>query len=82
MPEVLEVGEETERKQIESLRKLKQERDSKQVSEALENVLEVAMDSENIMPAVIDAVKAYATVGEVSDALRKAFGEYREPNIL
>lgn len=82
MPEVLEVGEETERKQIESLRKLKQERDSKQVSEALENVLEVAKGGENIMPAIIDAVKAYATVGEVSDALRKAFGEYREPNIL
>ena len=34
------------------------------------------------MPALIDAVKAYATVGEISDALREVFGEYREPNIL
>jgi methylmalonyl-CoA mutase N-terminal domain/subunit len=34
------------------------------------------------MPVVIEAVKAYGTVGEISDALRKAFGEYREPNIF
>jgi len=34
------------------------------------------------MPVVIEAVKAYATVGEISDALRDVFGEYREPSIL
>ncbi|RLC97297.1 MAG: methylmalonyl-CoA mutase [Chloroflexi bacterium] len=82
LPETLEIGEETERRQIERLRKLKNERDSRRVDEALERVLEVAKSEENIMPAVIDAVKAYATVGEISDALRKAFGEYREPSIV
>ena len=80
--QTLEIGEETERKQVERLAKLRKERDNSKVPEALDKVYNVAMTDENIMPAIIDAVKAYATVGEISDALRKAFGEYREPNIL
>jgi methylmalonyl-CoA mutase N-terminal domain/subunit len=48
----------------------------------LDRVRSVAKSDENIMPVMIDAVKAYATVGEISDALREVFGEYREPNIL
>jgi methylmalonyl-CoA mutase N-terminal domain/subunit len=81
-PETLEIGEETEMKQVESLRRLKKERDSKKVGEVLDRVLNVARSDENVMPVVIEAVKAYGTVGEISDALRKAFGEYREPNIF
>ena len=81
-PETLEIGEETEMKQVESLRRLKKERDSKKVGEVLDKVLNVARSDENVMPVVIEAVKAYGTVGEISDALRKAFGEYREPNIF
>ena len=81
-PETLEIGEETEMKQVENLRRLKKERDSKKVGEVLDRVLNVARSDENVMPVVIEAVKAYGTVGEISDALRKAFGEYREPNIF
>ena len=81
-PETLEIGEETEMKQVESLRRLKKERDSKKVGEVLDKVLNVARSDENVMPVVIEAVKAYGTVGEISDALRKTFGEYREPNIF
>jgi methylmalonyl-CoA mutase, N-terminal domain len=81
-PETLEIGEETEMKQVESLRRLKKERDSKKVREILDRVFSVARSDENVMPVMIEAVKAYATVGEISDALRKAFGEYREPNIF
>ena len=81
-PETLEIGEETEMKQVESLRRLKKERDSKKVGEVLDRVLNVARSDENVMPVVIEAVKAYGTVGEISDALRKTFGEYREPNIF
>jgi len=81
-PETLEIGEETEMKQVESLRRLKKERDSKKVGEVLDRVLNVASSDENVMPVMIEAVKAYGTVGEISDALRKAFGEYREPNIF
>jgi methylmalonyl-CoA mutase N-terminal domain/subunit len=64
------------------LRKLKKERDNQRVSQMLDRVRSVAKSDENVMPVMIDAVKAYATVGEISDALREAFGEYREPNIL
>jgi methylmalonyl-CoA mutase N-terminal domain/subunit len=42
----------------------------------------VARSDENIMPVLIEAVKAYATVGEISDVFRDVFGEYRVPNIL
>ena len=80
--ETLEIGIEVEQKQIERLRRLRQERDSQKVSEVLDRVRSVASSDENIMPVVIEAVKAYATVGEISDALRDMFGEYREPSIL
>jgi len=81
-PEILAIGVETERKQVERLKRLKQERDNQRVSEVLNRVRDVARSNQNIMPVLIEAVKAYATVGEISDALRDVFGEYREPNIL
>jgi len=81
-PRLLEVDETVEKRQIERLRKLKQERDNKKVSEVMDKVRKVAQTDENIMPVLIEAVKAYATVGETSDALREVFGEYREPSIL
>jgi methylmalonyl-CoA mutase N-terminal domain/subunit len=81
-PKVLEIGEEVEKRQIEGLKRLKQERDNQKVSKVLDEVCDVARSDENIMPALIEAVKAYATVGEISNALRDVFGEYREPNIL
>jgi methylmalonyl-CoA mutase N-terminal domain/subunit len=80
--ETLEIGIEVEQKQIERLRRLRQERDNQKVSEVLDRVRSVASSDENIMPVVIEAVKAYTTVGEISDALRDMFGEYREPSIL
>lgn len=82
MPETLEIGVEVERKQTESLKRLREERDSSAVSHALERVRSAAGSGENVMPVMIEAAKAYATVGEISDALRAVFGEYREPNIL
>ena len=82
VPGILEIGEEIEKKQAERLRRLKKERDTRKVNEALDRVRQVARGSENIMPVMIGAVKAYATVGEISDILRETFGEYREPNIL
>jgi len=81
-PEILEIGVETERKQIDRLKRLKRERNNQRVNEVLGGVRDVARSSQNIMPVLVEAVKAYATVGEISDALRDVFGEYREPNIL
>ena len=80
--ETLEIGTETEEKQVERLKKLKRERDNQKVSEMLNRVRDVAKSDENIMPVMIEAVKAYATVGEISDVLRDVFGEYREPSLL
>jgi methylmalonyl-CoA mutase N-terminal domain/subunit len=81
-PEILEIGIETEEKQVAGLKNLKQERDNQRVSQVLDRVRDVARSDENVMPVLIEAVKAYATVGEISDALRDVFGEYREPSIL
>jgi len=80
--EILEIGAETEKKQTERLKKLKQERDNQKVKEVLGRVREVAGSNENVMPVLVEAAKAYATVGEISDAFRDVFGEYREPSII
>ena len=82
VPPTLEIGTETETRQIERLKRLRQERDNQKVSEVLDGVRHVAKTNENVMPILIEAVKAYTTVGEISDALRDVFGEYREPSIL
>ncbi len=82
VPDILEIGAEIEEKQVARLNKLKQERDNHKVTAVLEKVRDTAESDANIMPVLIEAVKDYATVGEISDALREVFGEYREANIL
>ncbi|MFC1907456.1 methylmalonyl-CoA mutase [Chloroflexota bacterium] len=82
LPELLEIGTEVEETQKERLAKLRRERDNRKVNQLLDEVRRVAESDDNIMPVLIEAVKAYATVGEISDALRDVFGEYREPSIL
>ncbi len=79
---LLEIDESVEKKQIERLRKLKRERDNEKVGLVLDKVRQVAKSDENIMPVLIEAVKTYATVGEIADALRDVFGEYRAPSIF
>ena len=80
--ELFEFDESVEKKQVARLRKLKRERDNEKVHQILDEVRRVARNDENLMPVFADAVKAYATVGEISDALRDVFGEYREPGML
>ncbi|MFC2060166.1 methylmalonyl-CoA mutase [Chloroflexota bacterium] len=80
--ELFELDESTEKRQSERVSQLKRERDNKKVSEVLDKVRQVARGSENTMPVLIEAVKAYATIGEISDALRDVFGEYKEPSML
>ena len=80
--ELLEIDESVEKKQVERLRKLRLDRDSEKVSRVLDEVRQVARSDENTMPVLIEAVKTYATVGEISDVMRDVFGEYREPSIL
>ena len=71
-----------ETRQIGRLQALRGERDSRKVAAVLETVGAAAGGGANIMPVLIDAVKAYATVGEISDVLRDVFGEYRERTTL
>jgi len=79
---LLEISEEVEKKQIERLKRLKRERNNERVSQVLDKVRNAAQSDENVMPALTSAVKAYATVGEISDAFRDVFGEYKEPSII
>jgi methylmalonyl-CoA mutase N-terminal domain/subunit len=70
--------EETARKQKARLNKLKSARDSSRVEEILRKVGKVAENGENVVPVLIEAVKSYATLGEICSVFRRVFGEYRE----
>ncbi len=63
--------------QIDKLKKLKVERDNHKVREALESVHRACEGTENIMPPLIEAVKAYATLGEICNTMKGVFGEYK-----
>jgi methylmalonyl-CoA mutase N-terminal domain/subunit len=77
--DVLKIGPEIERSQLDSLRRLRGERDGDAVRQAIDRLQAVARDeSENMMPALIDCARAYCTEGEIVDALRAVFGEYVE----
>jgi len=71
-----------EPKQIERVRDLRARRDAGLWKEALKNVEEAARSGENVMPRILRAVEAYATVGEISDAMRRVFGEYKEAVVI
>jgi methylmalonyl-CoA mutase N-terminal domain/subunit len=71
-----------EPKQVERVRALRARRDKKAWESALKQVEEGARTSENLMPRIIAAVEANATVGEISDSMRRVFGEYRETVVI
>jgi len=77
-PELLKIDFRVQEEQIARLKKLKQERDTQAVTESLAALKSVAQGPENIMPAMLQAVKAYATLGEICAVLRQVFGEYKE----
>ncbi len=63
--------------QIEGLKKLRSERDNGRVKDLLGELRKTAEGTDNLMPVILDAVRAYATLGEICDALRDVFGEYQ-----
>ncbi len=81
-PPLLRIDPEIERTQVERLASLRARRDATCVKSALANVEDTARTDRNLMPALLEAVKAYATVGEISDAFRRVFGEYRESVVI
>ena len=80
--DLLRVDMRVQQEQIESLRALRTRRDGRAVAEALAELRRGAEGEANLMPLILDAVQAYATVGEVCDALRGVFGEYRERIVI
>ena len=75
--DIEEVDEELEGEQIDRVQELRDRRDEEATQAALQAVRDAARGDENIMPYLVDAVKAYATTGEICDAMRDVFGEYR-----
>jgi len=71
-----------ERRQLERLSRLRRERDNELVSSRLEALRRAAQGKENLMPYLIDAVSAYATLGETCRVLREVFGEYKLPAMV
>lgn len=79
---LLKIDSEVEKIQIEKLKKLKLRRDNNKVKEILEKIEDVARSDKNLMPLILEAVKTYATLGEISDSLRNVFGEYKSSVLL
>jgi len=79
---ILKIGREVEQEQVARLSDLRKSRDPFKMAGALEALQESAATDENLMPALIEAVKAKATLGEICAALKEVFGTYREPVVL
>ncbi|HEU4429824.1 MAG TPA: methylmalonyl-CoA mutase family protein [Myxococcota bacterium] len=74
--EIFRLDEETERRQIERLAAVKAKRDAGKVAETLDRVRDAAQSGDNLVPPILEAVKVYATQGEICDVLRDVFGTY------
>ena len=76
--ETLKIPEDTAKEQVQRLKAFKQKRDDKLVQKQLEKLTNAAQSDDNLMPLFIEAVDNNVTLGEISDALRKVFGLYKE----
>lgn len=79
---LLEINEKVEKEQVDRIKNIKQQRDSNKVTEALGKLEKCAKTDKNLMYPIIEAVRAYATEGEIADILRRVFGEYRANEII
>jgi methylmalonyl-CoA mutase N-terminal domain/subunit len=77
--EIMRVSHEVEREQVRALGARKTARDNAAVEAALATMLEAARSGANMVPPMLDAVRAEATLGEICDVLRGEWGVYREP---
>lgn len=80
--EILKIDLTLEEQQKKKLAAVRAERNQVAAKAALEKIEVTARDGGNLMPVIIDAVRAYATLGEISDTMRRVFGEYRAPSFL
>ncbi len=80
--ELLKIDEKVYQEALDRLAKVKRERDGTRVAAALAKIEAACRGTDNLMPPVLEAVKAYATLGEVSDVFRKVWGQYREGGLF
>jgi methylmalonyl-CoA mutase N-terminal domain/subunit len=78
----LKIDDAIEREQRERVGRVKAGRDAAQVERRLKQLAETCRDGGNVMPVLVDAVKDYVSLGEISDVYRRMFGLYREPIIF
>jgi methylmalonyl-CoA mutase N-terminal domain/subunit len=78
---ILKMDEKGEERQINRLKKLREDRNNIKVDQNLANLKRAAHGNKNLMPFILDCVHSYATLGETCDILREVFGEYKEPAI-
>ncbi len=76
--ELSRIDPKVEQQQVANLQKLKRERNNKKAKETLEKLHYAAQKDENLMPTIIEAIKSYATIGEITEVLRQVYGEYKE----
>jgi methylmalonyl-CoA mutase N-terminal domain/subunit len=76
------IDENLERQQVERVRALRTRRDHDHWQSTVDRVKEHARSGQNLMPAILEAVESYATVGEIATAMREVFGEYRESVVI
>ena len=79
---ILEIDTRAEQSQLEKLDQLKRNRDQKQVENSLKQIRKTCQTGDNLMPIIINAVKAYCTLGEIVDAMKTEFGEWQESSIF
>ena len=81
-PVLLKIDEKVQKDQIAFLNKIRNDRDNTAVKEKLAELKHAAEGSVNLMPFIIDAVRVYAGIGEISNTLREVFGEYKEHVVI
>jgi methylmalonyl-CoA mutase N-terminal domain/subunit len=79
---IFRVNPEAERAQVARLNRVRGERDDGAVAAALSRLDEACHDDQNLMYPIVDAVKTYATVGEICNVMRNVFGDYRAPTAV
>jgi methylmalonyl-CoA mutase, N-terminal domain len=78
----LRIDDAVETEQIEIVGRFKASRDMARVERRLKQLADACRNGDNVMPVLVDAVKDYASLGEISDVYREVFGLYREPIIF
>ena len=81
-PVIFRVNTELARSQMERVRRVRAERDSAASEAAVKRLGEAARGEDNLMPAILECVRSYATIGEICGELRRVWGDYRPPTVV